>query len=71
MRRGTKAICGARISTCLPAAYWRFAPIGGCLYKKQLDLFVPFASICFKRNLNAIAIEYFVRHYSIVDEKRK
>jgi hypothetical protein len=45
--------------------------MGGCLYKRQLDLFVPFASISLNRNLNAIAIEYFVRHYSIVDEKRK
>jgi hypothetical protein len=40
----------------------------GCLYKKQLDLFFPFASISLKGNLNAIAIGRFLRPYSIVDE---
>jgi hypothetical protein len=52
---------------CSPAAYQCFAPTGGCLYEKQLDLFFPFVSIPLKRNFNAIG--YFLSHYYIVNEK--
>jgi hypothetical protein len=40
---------------CSPAADQRFAPIGGCLCKKQLDLFVPFANISKKIETDAFA----------------
>jgi hypothetical protein len=47
-------------ATCSPAVHWREAPIGGCLYKKLLDLFCPFANISLKRNLNAVEKGYFL-----------
>jgi hypothetical protein len=39
-----------------PAICRRFAPIDGCLYMKQLDLFLPFANI----SLNAAENGYFL-----------
>jgi hypothetical protein len=47
------------------------APIGGCLDKKQRDLSFPFASISSKRDLNAVIMGCFLRHYSIGDQKEK
>jgi hypothetical protein len=38
------------MATYLPAAYRHFAPVGGCLYKKLLELFFPFANISLKYN---------------------
>jgi hypothetical protein len=42
-----------------PAAYWRSAPIGGCLHKKQLNRFFPFAIISSKCGLNATTMGSF------------
>jgi hypothetical protein len=51
-----------------PAAYRRFAPIGGGLYKKLLDLSFPFENISLNRNVDArekghfcCNISYFAR----------
>jgi hypothetical protein len=45
------------------------ANVDGSLYKKQVDLFHPFASISLKCSSSTIAIGYFLWSYSIVDEK--
>jgi hypothetical protein len=37
-----------------PAAYRCFAPIGGCLYQKFLELLFPFTNISLKHNLKAV-----------------
>jgi hypothetical protein len=42
-----------------PAAYRRSAPIRGCLYKKLLGLFCPFAAISLKHKLNVIKEDTF------------
>jgi hypothetical protein len=48
----------------------RFELKGGTPLSKQLlNMFLPFAIISLKSDLNAIVMRYFLRHYSIVDEK--
>jgi hypothetical protein len=54
-----------------PAACWRFAPIGGCLYRKLLDRFFPFANISLKRNLNTVEKGYFLPQYILFCQKMK
>jgi hypothetical protein len=44
--------------SCSPATYRRKAPIGGCLYKKLLDLL--FAHISLKCNLDAVEKGYYL-----------
>jgi hypothetical protein len=59
------------ITSCSAAAYRRFAPINGCLYKKHLDMFSPFASISAKTDLNAVEKGYFSLQYVIFCQKMK
>jgi hypothetical protein len=54
-----------------PAAYRRFAPIGGYFYKKLFDLFVPSTNISLKRNLNTVEKEYFLLQYILFCQKMK
>jgi hypothetical protein len=46
--------------SCSSAAYLPFAPIGGCVYKKLLDLFFPFANISLECNFNAVEKRSFL-----------
>jgi hypothetical protein len=54
-----------------PVANRREAPIGGCVYKKLLDMFCPFANISLERNLNAVEKRYFEYNMSYFTRKEK
>jgi hypothetical protein len=57
------------VCLCSPAAYRRFAPMGGRPYEKQLELFLPFANICLRHNLNTIEKGQFLLQYVMFCQK--
>jgi hypothetical protein len=54
---------------CLHWPFFQALAVFSCPSKQMLELFFPFANISLKSNLNATAIGYLLRHYSIVDQK--